>query len=59
VDLDRRRRDFSLVNSGLSVTSGIIDADTAPLSAVIVSGTGVLGYGWNTAPVLRRSTRSR
>ncbi len=40
---------WTLVNGGLSVTSGIIDADTEPLSAVIVPGTGVLGYGWNTA----------
>jgi hypothetical protein len=37
------------VNNGLSVTSGIIDADTGPLSAVTVPGTGVLGYGWDTA----------
>ena len=40
---------FTLVNGGKSVASGILDADTAPLSAVIVPGTGVLGYGWNTA----------
>lgn len=40
---------FSLVDGGLSVASGILNADTAPLSAVIVPGTGVLGYGWNTA----------
>jgi len=38
-----------LVNGGLSVTSGIIDADTGPLGAVTVPGTGVLGYGWDTA----------
>ena len=38
-----------LVNNGLSVTSGIIDADTQPLSAVTLPGTGVLGYGWDTA----------
>ena len=38
-----------LVNGGLSVTSGIIDADTGPLSAVTLPGTGVLGYGWDTA----------
>ena len=37
------------VNNGLSVTSGIINADTGPLSAVTVPGTGVLGYGWDTA----------
>lgn len=40
---------FSLVNSGLSVASGILSADTGPLSAVIVPGTGVLGYGWDSA----------
>ncbi len=40
---------WSLVNGGLSVTSGIIDADTGPLSAVTLPGTGVLGYGWDTA----------
>ncbi len=40
---------WSLVNGGLSVTSGIINADTGPLSAVTVPGTGVLGYGWDTA----------
>ena len=40
---------WTLVNGGLSVADGIIDADTGPLSAVIVPGTNVLGYGWNTA----------
>ncbi len=40
---------WSFVNGGLSVTSGIVDADTGPLSAVILPGTGVLGYGWDTA----------
>jgi hypothetical protein len=40
---------FSLVNGGLSVASGILNADTEPLSAVILPGTGVLGYGWDTA----------
>lgn len=40
---------FSSVNAGQSVSSGILNADTAPLGAVIVPGTGVLGYGWNTA----------
>jgi hypothetical protein len=34
---------------GASVADGIINADTAPLNAVIVPGTNVLGYGWNTA----------
>ncbi len=37
------------VNNGLSVTSGIVNADTQPLSAVTLPGTGVLGYGWDTA----------
>jgi hypothetical protein len=40
---------FSLEDGGLSVASGILNADTEPLSAVIVPGTGVLGYGWDTA----------
>jgi len=40
---------FNLVNGGLSVASGILSADTGPLSAVIVPGTGVLGYGWDSA----------
>jgi hypothetical protein len=40
---------WSLVNGGLSVSSGIIDADTVPVSAVTVPGTGVLGFGWVTA----------
>jgi hypothetical protein len=40
---------WSLINGGLSVTSGILNADTGPLSAVIVPGTGVLGFGWDTA----------
>ncbi len=40
---------FNIVNGGLSVTDGILNADTGPLSAVIVPGTNVLGYGWNTA----------
>jgi hypothetical protein len=40
---------WSLVNGGRSVTSGIINADTEPLNALIVPGTGVLGYGWDTA----------
>jgi hypothetical protein len=35
--------------SGLSVSSGIIDADTVPVDAVILPGTGQLGYGWVTA----------
>jgi hypothetical protein len=40
---------FSIVNGGLSVTDGVLNADTGPLSAVIVPGTGVLGFGWDTA----------
>lgn len=40
---------WTVVNGGISVSSGIIDADTQPLSAVTVPGTGVLGYGWDTA----------
>ena len=48
------------IDGGKSVADGVIDADTEPLGAVILPGTGVLGYGWNTAggspPT---STRSR
>ncbi len=40
---------FNIVDGGRSVADGIINADSAPLSAVILPGTGVLGYGWNTA----------
>jgi hypothetical protein len=40
---------FSMVDGGLSVASGILSADTEPLSAVILPGTNVLGYGWDTA----------
>ncbi len=40
---------FSIINAGLSVSSGILNADTVPLNAVIVPGTNVLGYGWETA----------
>jgi hypothetical protein len=35
--------------TGLSVSNGIISADTVPIDAVVVPGTGVLGYGWDTA----------
>jgi hypothetical protein len=35
--------------TGLSVSSGIINADTVPVDAVILPGTGGLGYGWVTA----------
>lgn len=40
---------WALVNGGVSVTSGVLNADTGPLSAVILPGTGVLGFGWDTA----------
>jgi hypothetical protein len=40
---------FIQVNGGISVADGVINADTGPLSAVILPGTGALGYGWNTA----------
>ena len=40
---------FASVNGGLSVTSGILGADTGPVGAVTVPGAGVLGYGWETA----------
>jgi hypothetical protein len=35
--------------AGLSVSSGILDADTGPIDAVVLPGTGGLGYGWDTA----------
>jgi hypothetical protein len=35
--------------TGLSVSSGIVNADTVPVDAVILPGTGGLGYGWATA----------
>jgi hypothetical protein len=40
---------WAIVNAGVSVTNGVLNADTGPLSAVIVPGTGVLGFGWDTA----------
>jgi hypothetical protein len=40
---------FTVVNEGLSVTDGILSADTGPLSAVIVPGTSELGFGWQSA----------
>jgi hypothetical protein len=40
---------FSIVNGGLSVSSGIVNGDTGPLGAVITPGTNALGYGWETA----------
>lgn len=36
------------VDGGLSVANGVLNADTGPVSAVILPGTGVLGYGWDT-----------
>jgi hypothetical protein len=39
---------WSIVDGGLSVTDGITSADTGPLNAVIVPGTGVLGYAWDS-----------
>lgn len=35
--------------TGLSVSSGIIGADTEPVDAVVLPGSGALGYGWVTA----------
>jgi hypothetical protein len=40
---------FAIVNGGLSVASGTLNADTEPVGAVTVPGAGVLGYGWETA----------
>jgi hypothetical protein len=40
---------FNIVNGGKSVADGILSADTGPLSAVVVPGTNMLGYGWNSA----------
>ncbi|MGZ4177738.1 MAG: hypothetical protein ACXVRW_09600 [Solirubrobacteraceae bacterium] len=40
---------WTIINGGLSVTNGVLNADTGPLSAVILPGTGVLGFGWDTA----------
>jgi hypothetical protein len=40
---------FNIVAGGKSVSSANLNADTGPLNAVIVPGTGVLGYGWETA----------
>jgi hypothetical protein len=34
---------------GKSIANGILNADTGPLSAVILPGTGELGFGWETA----------
>jgi hypothetical protein len=40
---------FNIVNGGLSVSDGILNADTGPLNGVIVPGTNVLGFAWDTA----------
>ncbi len=40
---------FNIVNGGLSIASANLNADTGPLNAVIMPGTNVLGYGWETA----------
>ncbi len=40
---------FSIVDGGKSVSSANLSADTGPLNAVIMPGTGVLGFGWETA----------
>jgi hypothetical protein len=40
---------FNIANAGKSVASGHLSADTQPLNAVIVPGTGVLGFGWDSA----------
>jgi hypothetical protein len=40
---------FTQETSGLSVTSGILSADTVPVNAVVLPGTGQLGFGWETA----------
>ncbi|MGN6167048.1 MAG: hypothetical protein ACTHQQ_02610, partial [Solirubrobacteraceae bacterium] len=39
---------FNIVNAGLSVASASVNADTGPLNAIVVPGTGVLGFGWDT-----------
>lgn len=40
---------WTLINGGVAVTNGVLNADTGPLGGVIVPGTGVLGFGWDTA----------
>ncbi|HUA10767.1 MAG TPA: hypothetical protein VMA83_02040 [Solirubrobacteraceae bacterium] len=40
---------WSIVDEGRSVANGILSADTGPLNAVIVPGTGYLGFGWQSA----------
>jgi hypothetical protein len=40
---------WTAVNGGISVSTGILNADTVPVGGVILPGTGALGYGWDTA----------
>jgi hypothetical protein len=40
---------WSPADAGLSAADGMINAGTQPLGGVIVPGTGVLGFGWDTA----------
>lgn len=40
---------FTAQASGKSVTDGILGADTEPLGAITIPGTGTLGYAWDTA----------
>ena len=40
---------WTSIDGGQSVADGILNADTQPIGAVILPGTGVLGYGWDTA----------
>jgi hypothetical protein len=40
---------FTIVNGGLSVTDGVLNADTQPVNALNVPDNGVLGFGWVTA----------
>jgi len=40
---------FNVVDGGASVADGILNADTAPVNALIVPGTDALGYAWVTA----------
>jgi hypothetical protein len=40
---------FAILNGGKSVAEGFRSADTVPLNGVIVPGTSVLGFGWDTA----------
>lgn len=40
---------WNIVDGGLSVSSANLNADTGPLNAVLIPGTNVLGFGWDTA----------